>query len=909
MSSENKLACGRVSGMLAQVLSFDNLESAWEHVRIKHGGPGLDRETVEDIERDAVGVLGAIRQQVLEDRYRPGNLLAFEKAKSSGGTREITVCNLRDRILARAISQVLVQRFNGVLLPQCYAYRPHRGAIKAVTAIQQACKKAAYAVRADFEQFFDRMDHTRLADCLTALGVPEELLSLILRFVKAARFDGSATYTPHLGVPQGSPLSPVLANLYLNEFDHRLQETHPRFVRYADDVVVLTEDITSAQQALQRMQELAAECALSLSTAKTRVMRIDEGFLFLGFVFNREGHCASREARERLEEKLGEAPRDDEWPEETQQRKAAIVRGWENYFGEGGGKSGEDCAAEEQDQGAEPAGSMPVRAAPGVEVRAATCPEAAERLQALRRELASGDISPGEPAYTERLVELASEYEATGLMGAARACMTEAGVEAASGNPEPAGILTSADVTECWLSRLCRTEMGWKKGTVDRLGRIRYVKQEAPLTRSDLEAHLLGQHTVSVPVFRNRELVWFGVVDLDITRKVVEALTPSERDKKLESLRREVIAMAQRCGDAGVQPLVEFSGYKGYHLWIHMDQPVPVQDMVTFLQELNRISGDPPPGTHRELFPASVRASEEGMQTHMKWIMGLHPLTRIQGYLLDRQGNALSAPALPPPGDLCSTLGELRDAVKRWTRYRPDEQPAGTDAPEGNSLGQRPQPASVPPGKMREAPAGDFDPERVLKILRQRCGVLDALCRKSEQEADLTHQERVVVRGILQPLGPERGRAAVHRVIRTCGNYDPERTDSFMKEDLQRPMACARIREILGTFCEKAGCNCHFRQLKKSYNHPLRHLRESATAAAGKCLRSEVKKASPRAAASHGEGISLEMLSAYHAARKQALEISQLLAEAVARNGNRCPLGKVVKGPADAELPVWRVEI
>lgn len=851
----------------------------------------MDRESVEDIERGADRVLDEIREKALSGRYRPGNLLAFEKKKSDGGTREITICNLRDRILSRAMAQVLVQRYNGVLVPQCYAYRPHRGAVKAVSAIQKACSKAEYAVRGDFEKFFDRMDHTLLADRLTALGVPEEVLELLMRFVQASRFDGSATYTPRLGVPQGSPLSPVLANLYLNDFDHALLESHPRFVRYADDLVVLTGDVESAQAGFKRMNELAEQSMLSLSMAKTRIMRVEEGFLFLGFVFNRSGHSASREARERLAEKLGEGPRDDELPEEARKRRESVVRGWENYFGSSG--AGTRDAREKEEPIPRAVDASP-RAVDPVDVSGA---EAMQRLVELRRTLASGDIVPGEARYTERLVELAAGYEAAGLVGAARACRLEAGEAEGSEPPPVAEVEVYDQILERWLARLGNSDLPWRKGSVDRLGRVSYKAGNAPLCRKDLEAHLEGRFAVSAPVFRNQNLVWFGVVDLDITRRHLESMGPKERAAKLEALRVDAVGMAQRCREAGVHPLVEFSGYKGYHVWFHATEPMPAADMVAFLQELNRISGEPPEGTHRELFPATATMGTEGVQTHVKWLLGTHPLTGKRGVLLDERGNPLRKGFLPDPATISQPLGSFRQAMAKWTKYRPPGSVPGSDKP--------PVTVAAPPPCSHVQGAGPL-----LAGLRQRCGVLDALCRKAETEHDLTHPERVVVRGILFPLGKEKGREAVHAVIRHCDNYDALRTDGFLKEASEKPMACARIREMLGTFCEEAGCNCRFRPLKKEYAHPLRHLRKKGRAASPPSHRESPGKTEGRKSGiPEGRGVPMELLEAYNAARKQALELSKLLVDAIERDGGVCSLGKVVRGEPDAELPRWRVEL
>lgn len=581
--------------MMSQILLSDNMWRAWEHVRSKHGGPGLDHERVEDIEPCVEGVLAEIGDLTAQGAYRPGSLLSFEKQKSSGGIRELTIANMRDRILSRAVSQILIARFNGVLLPQCYAYRPHRGALKAVSAIQKGCREATFAVRADIESFFDTIDHDRLREHLAHTGVPVDVMDLIMSFVQATHFDGSTSRRPSSGVPQGSPLSPMLANLYLNGFDHALEQSHPRFVRYADDLVLLTDEIEDAHRGLNRIEELVDEDHLKLSLAKTRIMRIDKGFLFLGFVFNRQGHSASKEARERLRLKLEDGAKADEFPDETQKRMQSISRGWKNYYGEGKEAGNGEASPAISKSASEP---NPIQEPSSV--------TGAELMTELRRKLASGELDPEDPVYARSLHELAAYYEAAGLFAAASACRTEAGGPAESETIKATPL--SADVeasVDRWWPFLHSMDEPLKRGKVDRLGRVGYRALSSSPDKEDLIKHLKGEWTLAVPIHHRKDLVRFGVIDLDISRKVVDGLGVKARMDRVEALKIDAMGFAQRAEEMGIPSVVEISGYKGAHVWFFAQNPMPVADMHYFLQTLVRISGEPPEGCHRELFPAS----------------------------------------------------------------------------------------------------------------------------------------------------------------------------------------------------------------------------------------------------------------------------------------------------------------
>lgn len=870
--------------MMSQILASDNMWRAWEHVRSKHGGPGLDHERVEDIEPCAERVLAEIGDRTARGAYRPGSLLSFEKQKSSGGTRELTIASMRDRILSRAISQILIARYNGVLLPQCYAYRPHRGALKAVSAIQKACREATFAVRADIESFFDTIDHDRLQEHLVDTGVPDDVMDLILRFVKATHFDGSASLRPTAGVPQGSPLSPMLANLYLNRFDHALEETHPRFVRYADDLVLLTDDIEDAHRGLNRIEELIREDGLKLSLAKTRVMRIDKGFLFLGFVFNRQGHSASKEARERLKLKLDEGAKADEFPEETQKRRQSISQGWKNYYGNSPEPETPKISLPSPEPISPAAKSLPRSSSPA---------DASGIMAELRRKLAAGEVDPDDPEYAKTLLQLATHYHKAGLLAAASACRVEAGEPPDEPAPDPSKISeVPHPEVEAWHEILAAMQTPCKVGRADRLGRISYRAQTGGPALEDLIKHRRGDVTLAVPVHHSKDLVRFGVIDLDISRKTVEELGIQARKSLVERLRMDAMGLAQRAEEMGIPCVVELSGYKGVHVWFFSEKPLPLADMYHFLQTVVRISGDAPAGCHRELFPASAQPLPDGMQTHVKWLGGRHPLTSEMARILDQNGNCEPVGFLPEPSSCSVSRERLRQAVSCWNRYHQQTIPQGP--------GQKPKP-------IRDVSTADQ--------LKQKCPVLNALCRKAEEEKDLSHPERMVVRGILGHLPGGEGREAVHHVIRNCANYDRVKTDSFLNSIPEKPMACGSIREILGDFCDHEGCNCTFRKLKNDYNHPLRHLRQQKPSST-KASPTPKKGVSPMVSPIRSKPASTsvdrdlsEVLLDLHDIRQKHHSLCRELQALVEINGNECQLGRLIQGDPDPDLPVWRIEV
>ncbi len=885
--------CEQVRG--EEFVAEQNLYCAWEAVARNHGGPGLDRVSVEDYARRVQSELTGIREDVLAGTYKPGTLMTCPAGKPSGGTRELTIAPVRDRVLSRAIAQVLAQHIDAALAPQSYAYRRGKGALRAVSAVQHACQSADYVLRADIEEFFDRMAHAILAERLKERGIARDACELIMNLVAAPRFDGVACQKPDQGVPQGSPLSPVLSNLFLDPVDQALARDYPRFLRYADDLVIFCGSAGDASGAVRRLQVLLDEIELQLSMNKTRVYAVEKGFLFLGFIFTRTGHAAGKEARARLREKLDEGPCADEGAKDYQKRRASIVRGWEQYFGKTpteDEKSGttdisqgqyiasrEDaCERRQPDHEAvdEPEEPADAPRSAGLET------QGGEALR-LRRELAADDQDTSSAAYRERLIELAEHYDREGLRGAAYACRKEAGCA----QPDRTDKSVSEQRHSVRSVELWTALFGYGHGSIsvayaDRLGRLGYRPAYDRLTVKLLEEHWQGRRTLAVPVYGAADNVRFGVVDIDITRRTLDGLSKHERESFRDRLLEDAVALLQRAHKAGVRGVIESSGYKGYHVWFFTHQPLEARLMKEFLSELVRIAGPAPDGSHRELFPASATRPPEGLQTHVKLPLGIHRLTGDRSHWVTPAGE--SWPDAGPDMlnvSLMNTARSFKQAIESWSRYKPS-----------NVTHQRTEEECV-----------------AVCSLQERCAVMNGLMKKAKQERVLSHAERMVVRGILEPLGAE-GSRAIHSVMQNCEDYDRKMTERFLGRPNPKPMACSTIREVLGDFCEQTGCACRFRKKKSDYAHPLRHLTASGekppilNAPAESATDSKKNKES-QCSAKELE----EILKRYHETRRELLDLSGQIQARVDAGEARLAHGVLKCREHDPDLSGWIIEV
>lgn len=268
---------------------LDALQDAWRRVVDNAGCAGSDGVTVERYAARAEQRLLGLMRRLRDGSYQPQALRLFDIPKPDGGHRRLAVPAVADRIAQTAIARVLTPIVEPELDDASFAYRPGRSVKQAVQAIDR-CRQDGFVhvVEGDIERYFDRVPHDALLGKLETLlsghagGGP--LLELIALWLEAA---GQDLDTPGLGIPQGSPLSPLLSNLYLDSVDEAFARDRRgvRLIRYGDDFVILCRREAATGAALQRMRTLLAEHGLSLHVDKTRVVDFERGFRFLGHLF------------------------------------------------------------------------------------------------------------------------------------------------------------------------------------------------------------------------------------------------------------------------------------------------------------------------------------------------------------------------------------------------------------------------------------------------------------------------------------------------------------------------------------------------------------------------------------------------------------------------------------------------
>ncbi|MDA1273311.1 MAG: group II intron reverse transcriptase/maturase [Verrucomicrobia bacterium] len=325
-----------ISDLFEQALSQDNLQRAWQQVKANGGAPGIDGITIEAFPEWFRPQWPTLRAELLEGTYQPAPVRRVEIDKSDGGKRMLGIPRLLDRLIQQALAQVLGPIFEPVFSDHSYGFRPGRNAHQAVERIREAIKQGyRIAVDLDLAKFFDRVNHDLLMERVARRIKDKRVLRLIGKYLRAGVLVNGRLEATIEGVPQGGPLSPMLANVLLDDLDKELEKRSHRFARYADDFTVMVRSLRAARRVKESITRfLKKKLKLEVNERKSRIVRSDE-CSFLGFTFRGTKIRWTEKAFEAFKDKLrGLTGRS--WGVSMKYRMKKLreyIRGWMGYFG------------------------------------------------------------------------------------------------------------------------------------------------------------------------------------------------------------------------------------------------------------------------------------------------------------------------------------------------------------------------------------------------------------------------------------------------------------------------------------------------------------------------------------------------------------------------------------------------
>lgn len=282
---------------LDKIISHATLTTAWQKVKANGGCGGVDGISLRAFEQGLHANLATLSNEVKYDTYRPHALLRVEIDKPSGESkRPLSIPTIKDRVLQTAVTLVLTPLFEAEFEDVSFAYRKGNSVNQAIAKIERLREQGfIWVVDADIHHYFDEVSHKLLMIEVEKLVKDEGILRLIHLWLKATVVDGNNRYKLHKGIPQGSPLSPLLANLYLDHLDEALLNQQFHVVRYADDFVVLCKSPARANEAVRLTKKILKELKLKLNNKRTKIVDFNQGFRFLGVQFVRSLAFKSKE--------------------------------------------------------------------------------------------------------------------------------------------------------------------------------------------------------------------------------------------------------------------------------------------------------------------------------------------------------------------------------------------------------------------------------------------------------------------------------------------------------------------------------------------------------------------------------------------------------------------------------------
>lgn len=284
-------------------LGPEDLYHAWRRVEENAGCAGSDGVTVAQFREKVERNLGELEEEWREGEYRPYPLLKIvvQKRPGSPKMRTLLVPAVRDRVFQTAVARYLSRSFEEEFLECSYGYRPGRSVDRAIARIRKLHEAGyRYVVDADIHTFFDEVDHELLLTRLARQVQDDAVLEVLRQWIHAELWDGERVKSLRKGIPQGSPISPLLANFFLEEFDQHLEQGGGRLVRYADDFLVLCKTEAGARETLEQTGAQLRELHLTLAEDKTHITDFDHGFRFLGAYFQGEATWIPWKATARL---------------------------------------------------------------------------------------------------------------------------------------------------------------------------------------------------------------------------------------------------------------------------------------------------------------------------------------------------------------------------------------------------------------------------------------------------------------------------------------------------------------------------------------------------------------------------------------------------------------------------------
>ncbi len=326
------------TSLMERVVDPENMERAYRRVVANKGAPGVDGMTVYQLTDHLKTYWPTLRERLLADQYHPSPIRATTIPKPKGGTRQLGIPTVTDRLIQQALSQVLMPIFDPGFSESSYGYRPKRSAKQAVSAMKAHVTAGhRWVVDLDLEAFFDRVSHDLLMARVARRVDDKRVLRLIRRYLETGMFQHGLPTPRRQGTPQGGPLSPLLANILLDDMDKELERRGHRFCRYADDVQVYVKSWRAGERVMGSVSEyLESSLRLTVNRRKSAVDRPwRRGYLGYRLTWHKQSKLTlAKTSLKRIMQRVREILKHGRGRniQRVIEGLRPVLRGWANYF-------------------------------------------------------------------------------------------------------------------------------------------------------------------------------------------------------------------------------------------------------------------------------------------------------------------------------------------------------------------------------------------------------------------------------------------------------------------------------------------------------------------------------------------------------------------------------------------------
>jgi RNA-directed DNA polymerase len=325
--------------VIEKVYNKENLIKAFGAVKRNKGSFGIDRISIEKYETSLNNNLDKVQRLLVEEKYKPQPVKKVLIPKANGKLRPLGIPTVEDRIVQQSLLEAIQPIFENIFSNNSYGFRPNKSAIQAINKVQEYLDEGyEYIVEADIRDFFGQLSQQRLI-CKVKEQIKERpILNLVWKFLKAGVMEDGKVKKAISGTPQGGVISPLLANVYLNDFDHKIERGGFKLVRYADDFVIMCKTVNQATASMKMVRSLMSSMKLELAEEKTKIVEYKKGFDFLGYHFQKSyGKRLRRpttKAINAFKDKIRHKTRRQQPKNVAMIVKeiTPIIRGWGNYF-------------------------------------------------------------------------------------------------------------------------------------------------------------------------------------------------------------------------------------------------------------------------------------------------------------------------------------------------------------------------------------------------------------------------------------------------------------------------------------------------------------------------------------------------------------------------------------------------